>query len=258
MIEQALTFIYRRAHEAANVMPHERIISPRKRGVTLDGVEHVEDIEKPLLQRTVETIESVVQCVNEFGGEKPTVFVDTDGVEVILDDDDRRELVGMSFAASRQYTEFVRLMHGVTQKQIVQSLRTRLAGCVAFDHFIDLMRRMEFSEASEQGGNIQHGRDSLGASVDRAVISKMGDIPEEVGVSINRFAVPHDAACMMEFRAAVVLDTVEKRVALVPIGDEFERAERHAVDIITDELSRQLPNAIVLCGKPGISTQIGD
>lgn len=241
MIKEALSFIYARAHEAANPTPHVREISPRRRGVTLNGREEIEEIDPPDFDRTVYTVESLADVIKSFGGTSPTVYVNGSGLMAVLCSDDRRERVSMQFSESEQATAFNRLRSGVGQKEMIRMLRTTFAGCVDFDHFLSLVRRMEFAESSEHKGEVLHGRDSLGASVDRAVVSSMGEIPEEVRVTFNLFARPHDVPCRVSFNAAVILDTTAKTIALVPIGDEYTRARDEAMESLTKTLSDAMP-----------------
>lgn len=249
MIKEALSFLYSRADEHANRKPHVRDVGPRTREVTYNGERFYEDVPAPLFEREVQTIDSLVKAVASFGGDSPTVYVSESVAVAILCDTDRRETVTMRFSSSVQAEAMNQLMRGVNQQQMIKTLRTQFAGCIEFDDFLIRMRRLEFTESAENRGEIVHGRDSLGASVDRAVVSQMGEIPEEVWVTISRFSTPHDFSTTMRFQCAVVLDTANKQVALKPIGDQYDTQCQEVLAAMTTYIRDQLTKAGVKDGE---------
>lgn len=228
MLAEALKFIFDKAVESVDPTPKVRQTGPRSRVVTLAGQTVVETIEKPTMTRIVHTLDDVSRLISEFGGKKPTVFVEEDGIICVLDDGDRLEKVLMQFELSDQFRVFEKLKHGLQQRELVRILRTSLAGCVEHNEFLKIVRQLEFDVNRNARGSVSHTKESLGRSVDKEVRTKAGDMPEEISVRLPLFKVPHDIPSEMVLQCAVTLDIDNEKIAIEPTGSSLS-AERNAV-----------------------------
>jgi hypothetical protein len=99
------------------------------------------------------------------------------------------------------------------------------------------LRNLKMMTATAQEGNIQHGRESMGKSLEAEVIGA-ADLPETVIIPVARWA---DLDHVAEVECLLELDPVQGTLALTPLADQLERAENLAQawlhGRLTDELS---------------------
>lgn len=228
MIAEALKLIFDKAEQSVDPTPKVRHIGPRTRVVTLAGKMIEETIAKPTLTRIAHTLDDVARLIEKFHGESPTVFVQEDGITVILDDDDRLERIEMLFELSDQFAVFMQLATGKQQRELVRVLRTSLAGCIEHNDFLQIVRQLEFDVNRGSRGTVSHTKESLGRSVNKEVRANAGEMPEQISVRLPLFKVPHDIPSEMVLQCAVTLDIDNERIAIEPTGSSLS-AERHRV-----------------------------
>lgn len=252
MLKDALDFIFAKSQESANPVPSIRSLGRRRRVVTLRGVETEEMIEPERLQRDASTLESVAALSERFGGEKLTAFVGSESVCVVLDDDDRVETVDMQFCYSPQFLTLGQLRDGVDQKTLVKTLRTKLAGVVANEDFLKIVRQVEFDVARGSRGEVSHQKESLGRSVEKQVRANAGEVPETIRVVLPLYSVPADVPTTISLDCAVTIDMDSERIAIEPTGDSLSREKSRVAAEIVDRLAGMMPEgALVVEGSVG-------
>lgn len=196
-------------------------------------------------------------------GNNVSVFVDTVGfadgpggsdalfVQAFLDSDDRDDTVVMQVFQSRAWTALRGLVRRpANQDELVRTLRSSLFNTVdssvaAVFHTLDFSRRNDGSRA------VSHASDSLGRKVESEVRSKHGDIPEVIVFSLPVIgADPFDLSVTV--RCAVEILHSEEKIALHPLGDDFEKAVSKVVERavlnIKEVASAEGVEAMVVCG----------
>lgn len=249
MITEALEFLFGKSDEFANRKPQVEKLGPRKQAVTLNGNREIEILDPEPLVRIADTLGSVATLVNEFGGDKPTFYVNHEGVAVVLDDCDRVERVSMKFQESVQFATLKQLESGRDQRTVVRLLRTTLAGCVDHNEFLGMVRQLEFDVNRGMRADVQHTKESLGRSVEKEVRSRAGEMPESVRVRVPLFTVPHDINTTIELECAITLDIDNEKIAIEATGDTLERERKRVLlDIIGHLDSLVGDNAVVVFG----------
>lgn len=95
------------------------------------------------------------------------------------------------------------------------------------------LRKLRFTNNSEGTGDVQHGRASMGKSVEMAV-SGAEPLPETVILRVKRWA---DLDHVIEVECLLRLDPVGGKLALKPLADELQEAENKAHDWLHGQLT---------------------
>jgi hypothetical protein len=183
---------------------------------------------------------SFVSLVNALG-EDPLVLIDCERVVGILDESKKRGRVYLGLEKSRAAKALTALGNPTDQKKLIGFLREELAGCVE-EKFLAIVRRLDFSRRNDGNSSIQHGRESLGRSVEAAVQSAEGQVPEIVVVTLPAWgSIEFDST--IQLRCAVHVDAVAEKISIRPIGEELEIAvnfvmsklQVHLLNLFSDE-----------------------
>lgn len=123
----------------------------------------------------------------------------------------------------REHASFIRFL--------VLSLRDELD--TSAPGLLGLLRSLNFKTVDAGDGNIQHGKESMGRSV-QMEITGANDLPETVTIKLRRWA---KLDIFVEVECLIVLDTETRTLALQPLADATEIAE--------DDAQRQLHELLV-------------
>lgn len=208
----------------------------------------VELLDNPETRRRTEvnSLDSFIDAVNywhtrPFGDDenwRPVVYVGRDRLICVLDD-----------AGLERYTINFELMvnpwfecamekkfEWMNQQQFVRLLRTVLADAVE-PNILPLVRSVEFKVRGENRGTVEHGRESLGRSVERAVAS-VEQIPERVIVHLKPF---DNLNFSVGVPMIVDVDLASERFQLFPVGNAIEFGLQEVLENIRDTVSGQVP-----------------
>lgn len=164
--------------------------------------------ELPPADRThkAETVDALLSVVEEFG-EEATIWHNDAAIVGILEGEHRRDTVTMKLVHSPQYETLFALQRPTpkTQRDFVKLLRHDLAGCVE-PHLVTTFRAVEFKRRNDGSGTVQHGKESLGKSVEASVTAAQ-DIPEFIVVELPVYAnagllYAHPVPCTIDLDAA--------------------------------------------------------
>jgi hypothetical protein len=110
----------------------------------------------------------------------------------------------------------------MTQKEAVQCLRFELHA-VGADALLASIRTLDFQNIKRSAGVIQHGKESLGRSIEATV--PQGDrVPEQFTASVPVFLNGGLRDLVAQVRCAVYLNVEAERLQLVPLADEVRSA----------------------------------
>lgn len=181
----------------------------------------------------------------------PEVFHDETGVRVLLNREDRRSTVSMPLAKTQRFARLEALTSGqdFDVRGAVKLLRFDLHG-TGVDKVIGAIRRIDFTRRSEGAASADHGRESLGRSVEAAV-QQADQVPEEFTVQTSVYANPGvRELSKVSVRCGVYLDVQNESIEIRVLADEIEAAVNAAQGAIGEALREQLGEVPVFYGAP--------
>lgn len=195
---------------------------PRRVFVTQHGQKEIREIPAPLVQ---DTIHSFVDFVDEVKRtDSPVVYHDEKRLVVLRDSTDRREFATLPLQTSERWAAVLKLADGFagTQKEAIHFLRFGL-GLDRTDPTLVGIRKLDFIRNSTGKNVAEHGRESLGRSVEMAV-QQADLIPEQFDVSVTPVTNRGLESLQVVVRIGVVLDLEAQRVVFRALPDEIPRA----------------------------------
>jgi hypothetical protein len=177
------------------------------------------------------------------------LYVDCSGVYLVLDIEDRWELMSMDFQYSSRFVKLMQLGdRGYSPAQAIRCLQFNLE--LQNQGVINSLRKINFQRRSDGASTVQHGKESLGKSVE-AKVQQAEDVPESFVVNTPVFINPG-----FRFEATVdvglFLDLDEECIRFVPSADGIEMARFSAVNQTIAHLRTALGDGPkVYHGSPG-------
>lgn len=246
MLREALDFIFTRADEAANPKPIVRKVNPRLRKVYYAGIAEDEEVDRPLAKHKLNTIDSLARFAENFGQDPSVLYLAEDGIKLVLDDADRQEMAWMGFEYSPQFTAMMGLQNGLSQKALVRTLRTVMAGCVRNDDIIKIIRQIEFDVNRGSRSAVSHTQESMGRSIEKQVRAQAGELPEEIRFVLPMFSTPADVNTDIELVLAVEIEMEAEKIALTPTGNSLQRERQRVMGEIFHKLESVMPEKVVI------------
>jgi hypothetical protein len=174
------------------------------------------------------------------------LFVSEAGVQIVPLDGDRRSEVFVPFNISDRFVQLLRLDgKGFTPREAVRFLRFALE---IGDHaVIDKLSKVSFSRKSDGTSTVDHGRESLGRSVEAAV-AEASEIPKSFKYSLPVFTNP-GFRHMASLEIGIYLDLDSELIRLIPSNDGLQMAKDAAVSSIIGELHLAMPLTPIYFGQ---------
>lgn len=160
-------------------------------------------------------------------------------VKCVINDDERRDAVTLNLSPSKPMSklmEFDSRATPIPQSETVLMLRTVFFGCTD-PAFIGVIRRLKFRTNESGAGVVEHGRASMGRSLESEVTGE-GNIPEYVIFRVPIFESGFSAATTVECALEPIPGTASFK--FIPLPGEIERAFAFA----EGELKTVLENAL--------------
>jgi hypothetical protein len=130
-----------------------------------------------------------------------------------------------------------------TVQVVNKMLRTKLVGTYE-DYLTPIFKQVEFARAGATTIAKAGHRDTMGKSVDNAVRSSAGDIPEVITFNTQLLL---NAPCKREKLAySVEVDHAAETIGLAQIGDIAAQSMRETVSELVATLTQELPKALVV------------
>lgn len=198
---------------------------------------------------TVATINDLVELVNDYGKDLATVWHSDQFVVGLLDGTRRG---GRVVYHLEQTTPFSLLSKWAEESPVcdhrsfLRTLRHELRGC-NLDFLRDTIRRVEFTSGSKVVSEKNLRVDTLGRSVDHAVVTSGGELPEEVTAIVPLWVgLPYAEPVI----CTVETDLQNGRFGLWPQPGELERAQLAGHASLRGLLTSELDAASVYAGQP--------
>ncbi len=185
----------------------------------------------------------------------PEVFhgggLGSQGVRVVLDRAKRTEVAFMPTHETDRFATLRKLRReptGMFVPEAIRLLRFDLQA-VGADALVAALRRVDFKRTEAGGATTEHGRESLGRSVE-AIVQQAADIPEMFVANAPIYQVDGLRHIAPAVPCGVYLDVHAQKVALRPYADAIEEAVSAAQAEIHAILTAALPGVAVFQGEP--------
>lgn len=181
----------------------------------------------------------------------PEVYLDLGGVTVLLDRAKRRETVRVTFVESgrlRVCRSFESQPRTMQPREAVKLLRLELHGG-RHDHVIQALSRIDFTRSSAGKSHVDHGKESMGRSVEAAV-QQADSVPKDFEVAVPVWTNPGFSRYSVNVKFGLFLDLDNQAVELRVLSDECMRVVTQTLGTVASDLREALPDVPVFLGAP--------
>lgn len=251
MLAELFDRIVRLGRDAESVSLHSIEADPRVVLVRHGSELETRSLPPPLRDATLQGLDDVVSFIGSSGrAPRPELYYSDAGVRVLLDAEDRREQATLALAESARFDLLRELTtpKSFGQREAVKFLRYRLAG-TNVDHVVSALRQIDFSRRSSGAGTVEHGKESLGRSVEAAV-QQADRIPDAFEVTTPVWTNPGLRQITATVTVGLYLDLEKPAIELGVLPDEIESALCTALEELRRLLAERLPEVPLFHGAP--------
>ena len=234
MLAEFFTKLQEAARESAK--PAITTIEGDDRYAWLDKEKH--ELPPPRREHRVHSLEAMLSAAEQYGKNDPrdgSIWHNEKAVVLLCVDADRRDRVTLGLELSDQYKALqVVSKTPFQQKPFVLFLKRLMRGAID-DSLLAAVRVIEFKRRNDGSGTVQHGKESLGRSVE-AEVQGMSAIPEIVVANVPVYSTP---GCDQRhgIGLSIDIDPDQQTFSLTPLADELtfaihaaQRALHEALD----------------------------
>lgn len=212
-----------------------------------DGKAEMVAVPPPLRNHSLFSVDSLCEFAQTAHG---SVWHDESNVVVMLDDADRREWATLPLVKSAPFLVLENLSRSTktfTQKELVRLLRHDLRNA-GVENVLAAVKRLEWKRTNDGRSSVEHGRESLGRSVEAAV-NNAESIPEFLVATIPVYSTP-GADGRFAVYCTLEIDLQNERFALLPDLDSLADAVHGAQESLHEHLVEILGDTLVFYGRP--------
>jgi hypothetical protein len=182
----------------------------------------------------------------------PQVFHSPSQVVCVMDQTDGRERATMQLNLSERFTAVANLKacQKVTPAMAINFLRFEAHG-IGCDRLLGALRRVDFTRKGLGASTIEHGKETLGRSVEVAV-QQAEDVPDVVDADVPVYTNDGLKMIRVPIRIGVYLDVANESVVLRPLADEIAMAVENAQWQLHKALVEALGEIPVYAGEVGL------
>lgn len=237
MLLEAINRIAQLGSKEKSVEIHE--FCNRKKIVRQGDDFQILEVDPPPRNHSVSDLASFVDATTDLKAEACMVFVGEEFVIAVLDDGTRSDRVIWKLERSQAFLQLMELATPCKQPAVVAALREELAD--TYDpKLLAIVRRLDFKRRNDGHSHIEHGRESLGRSVESVVQSSEGDLPEVTLFQLRCFKDPSFDSSI-SLKCAITPDAMTETLAFRPtgeqLGDELLRVRRRLVTELQEDLA---------------------
>lgn len=205
-----------------------------------DGKIEEFDVPPPPRRHELQGFNDILLVVKDEMSSKPEIFVDKQGLTVHLNRDLRREFVALSLVTTDQFDTLCRLRppKALEPRQAIKMLRYELHGAET-ENIVQALSRVDFTRTSTGRSVTEHGKESLGRSVEDAV-QQADTIPDRFTVHVPIWSNPGFVHHTASIECGVYLDLETQKVEIGVLADEINRALVRSTRAIVKELTFDL------------------
>jgi hypothetical protein len=187
----------------------------------------------------------------EEGATSTTVFVGS-RITVCLDErGSRRDRCAMQLENSEQFDSLESLQgeRPMSQKELIWMLTSRFRDNILTTDFLPTIRNIKFKSSSEGTARVQHGDESLGASIETEAVTGKdgGTLPDMVEFEVPVFEfLDITVAPTAKIRCAVKFNIQEKTIVVRPEPGQLAIARAKAIQEIAEYLSKSVPQGVIV------------
>jgi hypothetical protein len=180
----------------------------------------------------------------------PEVYVSGGRVCAFLDRAERRSMVAVELVESKRFQLVTKLQQPVAfePREAIKMLRFDLHGGDV-DGVIQSLRRVDFKRTSGGASSVEHGKESLGRSVE-AVVQQADQIPDRFTLTVPIWSTPGFSRYSAKVEFGVYLDLDQQKVELRVLADEIDRVRNQFLAAAHGDLAEALPNVPIFLGTP--------
>lgn len=215
---------------------------------------NLEEIQKPppLRGHTLHSLQDVIAvCKDADMSALPEIHYNAGGITVFLDRDKRSERATLSMKMSKRFEMLQHLERAPESLDVpaaVKYLRFKMHG-VGADNVIQALKRVDFTRTSAGTNVVEHGKESLGRSVE-AEAQSVGEVPEEIAMTVPVFSNPGCESMTALVRVGVYLDVHNQRVEFGVLADESTRAINESLSKVRTFLRDNLTKVPIFHSAP--------
>jgi hypothetical protein len=135
------------------------------------------------------------------------------------------------------------------QPAMIRALRLKFIGAEKRAELLTAIRSLKWRQSSEGFADVQHGKESLGKSVESEVTGS-GSIPELVVITCPVFSNPGEEENEVGIGCDLDINPAEQTFSFQPIAGEIDAAVASALDDIRKRIEAACPTVLVLFGAP--------
>jgi hypothetical protein len=195
----------------------------------------------------IESLEDLEVVLNKLG-KIPELYVCEERIEAFLDGESALDWFILKLEKGERFEALGSGFRG-SPKVLARTLRRMLGGEEGIDRFIESIRKVDFTRTSSGKSHVEHGRESLGRSVE-AEVRQAQDIPTEFNVTVPVFSnIGFTVASRVTVTLLVELDLDEGEIAIFPAAEEIPSAKRRALSAVANLLRAKFDDALVVQGQ---------
>jgi hypothetical protein len=178
----------------------------------------------------------------------PEVYCSPYAISVVCDRVKRDSFMTMGFEATTRWNETAALSDRgpMTQRTAIRFMREDLD--VRNDKLLAALRRIDFKRISQSGGVIEHGKETLGRSVEAAILN-IDEIPDVFTLRVAPFGNEGLQDIVVDIKCWIYIDIEERNIEVGTFPDEILGARRGATRTINGMLRTLLPGIPVFQGE---------
>lgn len=198
---------------------------PRKVFVRSPGGEVMEFEREPTPRHAkIDSLEDLIAAlVDRAIAQDPEVYHTANAVIVLLDRTQRHEQICMPLFFSQRFSWLMGTDYrSGSPREIVKALQRGLGSSAPFP-VVDAIRRVNFTRTNAGASVVEHGKESLGRSVE-AVVQQADKIPERFVVRVPVYSNPGLQAFQAEVWMGLYLDLEGQAIEIWPEPDAIQAA----------------------------------
>lgn len=245
---QALVELTRRGDQA-NVQKVDEL--PRKVFIHQGNLTTEFDVPPPERRHDVVGFDDVVSMASDDEiSTSPEVYYCSREIKILADRADRRESSTLLFNASARWEKLGKLSMpmSMSPSEAVKMLRFDLHG-TGVEAVIQGLSRIDFTRTSGGKSHVDHGKESLGKSVEAAV-QQADKVPESFNVNLCPVTNPGFQSIKVDVRCGVYIDLQQERVEIRVLADELDAASNAFTATVGEMLRAALPDVPIFHGTP--------
>lgn len=257
MLDQLVkTLVSLGSREAALAEPKvvkDLVTDRRKTHVIVDGKLTTYDISPPLRRHEVSTLGDLMTAITRWGGDGTVVYVGESLVVMHLDDNDRRDAVYLPLVRTPLFETLENLLgKNFAQATLIRLLRRELTDLNERDVLLSAIRNIRWQTSEGGQANADHGRESLGVSIERQVAGIAQNFPELATVTAGAYiGVPQQ----YPFELTIEINIQARLFSIEPLPGQIAECKLLARELIQTELRSKFPASG--SGKSGLTVVLG-